>query len=207
MDFEKRRLRVVGVGGTLREGSTSLGALRRAPAAAEEAGAEIELLDLRELDLPMYRPGGSLEDYGDEVSGFVEALGGADAVIVSTAAYHGTIAGVTKNALDFVRFLGRDERPYFDEKVVGLISTAGGEQAAADANAAMVLAVHALRGVVAPLMVAIPKARQRSDAEGNITDEGYGRRLDGLDGLVVELAGKIGAEEPARRAEPVGIAV
>jgi hypothetical protein len=35
-------LKVVGVGGTLREGSTSLGALRRALAAAERTGAQPE---------------------------------------------------------------------------------------------------------------------------------------------------------------------
>ena len=35
-----RYLKVVGIGGTLREGSTSLGALRRALGASEEAGAE-----------------------------------------------------------------------------------------------------------------------------------------------------------------------
>ena len=46
-----------------------------------------------------------------------------------------------------MQFLGRDEPAYLDGKVVGLISTAGGEQAAANANAAMVHAVHALRGI------------------------------------------------------------
>jgi len=206
MDFGDRRLRVVGIGGTLREGSASLGALRRALGAAEEAGAETELLDLRELGLPMYEPGKPLEDYGDNVRGFVEAVREADALLLSTAAYHGTLAGVTKNALDFAQFLGGDERPYFDGKVVGLISTAGGDQAATNASGALVHTVHALRGVVSPLMVTIPKTRQRSDEEGNITDDGYGKRLDRLGGLVVELAGKIGAEEPSRRAEPVGIA-
>ena len=205
MNFRDGRLKVVGIGGTLREGSTSLGALRRALGAAEEAGAETELLDLRELRLPMYEPGRPLEDYGDNVRGFVEALREADALLLSTAAYHGTLAGVTKNALDFAQFLGRDERPYFDGKVVGLISTAGGDQAATNANGAMVHTVHALRGVVAPLMVAVPKAWQRSDDDGNITDEGYAKRLDGLGRLVVELAAKVG--EPSRRAEPVGIAV
>ena len=200
-------MRVVGIGGTLREGSTSLGALRRALGAAEEAGAETELLDLRELELPMYEPGRLLEDYGDNVRGFVEAVREADALLVSTAAYHGTLAGVTKNALDFAQFLGRDERPYFDGKVVGLISTAGGDQAATNANGAMVHTVYALRGVVAPMMVAIPKTWQRSDEEGNIIDDGYGERLDSLGRLVVDLAEKIGAGEPSRRAEPVGIAV
>jgi multimeric flavodoxin WrbA len=49
MNSENECLRVVGTGGTLREGSTSLGALRRALSAADEAGAEVELLDLRQL--------------------------------------------------------------------------------------------------------------------------------------------------------------
>jgi hypothetical protein len=41
MIFRDGRLRVVGIGGTLREGSTSLGALRRALAAAEDVGVAL----------------------------------------------------------------------------------------------------------------------------------------------------------------------
>jgi len=195
MAFRERRLRVVGVGGTLREGSASLGALRRALAAAGEAGAETELLDLRELDLPMYEPGRALEEYGPGVGRLVEELRGADAVLISTAAYHGTLAGVTKNALDFAQFLSGGDHPYFDGKVVGLISTAGGEQAGANATGALVHVVHSLRGVVAPLMVQISKAWQRADRSGDITDELYGRRLDGLGELVVDLAGGLAARD------------
>jgi FMN reductase len=197
-------LKVVGIGGTLREGSTSLGALRRALAASAEAGAEVELLDLDELRLPMYEPRKPLQEYGDNVRRLIRAIQEADALLLSTAAYHGTLAGVTKNALDYVQFLGRNEHPYLAGKVVGLISTAGGEQAATNASAAMVHAVHALRGIVAPLMVGIAKAWQYSDDNGDITDDSYGRRLDGLGGLVVELAGKMRTQEPSRRAEPVG---
>lgn len=190
-------LRVVGIGGTLRENSTSLGALKRALAGAEEAGAEVKLLDLRELRLPMYEPGPALDEYGSEVRRFVEEVRDADALIVSTGAYHGTLAGVTKNALDFIQFLSRDERPYLDGRVVGLISTAGGEQAAANANAAMIHAVHALRGIVAPLMVTIPKSWQRSEG-GEITDEAYNARLNQLGALVVDFAGKLQPHDEAR---------
>ena len=205
MAFRERRLRVAGVGGTLREGSASLGALRRSLAAAEEAGAETELLDLRELDLPMYEPGRALEAYGPGVERLVEALRGADAVLISTAAYHGTLAGVTKNALDFAQFLSGGKHPYFEGKVVGLISTAGGEQAGANATGALVHVVHSLRGVVAPLMVPISKAWQRADGSGDITDELYGRRLDNLGELVVDLAGRLAErDEEARLAGAAG---
>lgn len=204
MAFGERRKKVVGVGGTLREGSASLGALRRALAAAGEAGAETELLDLRELDLPMYEPGRALREYGPGVGRLVEELRGADAVLISTGAYHGTLAGVTKNALDFAQFLSGGDHPYFDGKVVGLISTAGGEQAGANATGAMVHVVHALRGVVAPLMVSISKAWQRTDDSGNVTDELYGRRLDSLGELVVDLAARLAARE--ERTELAGVA-
>ena len=204
MTFGERRIKVVGVGGTLREGSTSLGALRRALAAAGEGGADTELLDLRELDLPMYEPGRALEEYGPGVGLLVDELRGADAVLISTAAYHGTLAGVTKNALDFAQFLSGGDHPYFDGKVVGLISTAGGEQAGANATGAMVDVVHALRGVVAPLVVSISKAWQRVDGSGNVTDESYGRRLDSLGELVVDLAGGLAARD--ERAELAGVA-
>ncbi len=204
MSFRERRLKVVGVGGTLREGSASLGALRRALAAAGEVGAETELLDLRELDLPMYEPGRALDEYGPGVGRLVEGLRGADALLISTAAYHGTLAGVTKNALDFAQFLSGGDHPYFDGKVVGLISTAGGEQAGANATGALVHVVHSLRGVVAPLMVPISKAWQRADRSGDITDELYGRRLDSLGELVVDLAGRLAARD--ERVDLAGVA-
>ena len=209
MVFEKRCSRVVGIGGTLRRSSSSLGALRRALSAAEEAGAEVELFDLRELGLPMYEPGRALDDYGPEVRQFIEALREADALILSTAAYHGTLAGVTKNALDFTQFLARDERPYLAGRVVGLISTSGGERAAANTTDAMVHVVHALRGVVAPQVVTIGGTRQRTDYEGNITDESSGRRLDKLGRLVVEMAEGLAPDRGSgnRRGEAVGVAV
>ena len=192
--MNNRRLRIVGIGGTLREGSPSLGALRRALTAAKEAGADTELLDLRELNFPMYEPGRGLQESGSEVEQFVEALRGVDAVLLSTAAYHGTLAGVTKNALDFAQFMASDEEPYLQDKVVGLLVTAGGDLAGTIAAGAMVHAVHPLRGTVAPLTVAVPQAWKRANGDGDITDEGYGERLDKLGHLVVEMAARLRPE-------------
>ena len=187
-----RKLHIVGIGGTLREGSTSLLALEEALRAAEEAGATTELLDLRELNLPLYEPGKPLEEYGENVKELVEAMRHADALLWSTAAYHGTLAGVTKNALDFAQFLSRDERPYLQDRIVGLISTAGGGMAAVNAIGAMVNVVHALRGVAAPLSVPLTQSWTAFDEEGNIRNEGVAGRLESLGRLVVEMAARLG---------------
>ena len=190
---------VIGIGGTLRDGSTGLRALERALAAAERAGATTELLDLRELGLPMYEPGKPLEEFGESAERLVEAMRDADAMLWGTAAYHGTLAGVTKNALDFAQFTSRDEKPYLQDKVVGLVATAGGSVAAVNAINAMVNVVHALRGVAAPLSVPVTQSWNVFDDEGNIDDEGVDERLESLGRLVVEMAAKLGDKETAGR--------
>lgn len=139
---------IVGLGGTLNERSTSLFALTTALNAATRTGARTELLDLRSLELPMYVPGKPLEAYGENVGKLVTTLKGADGLLISTAAYQGTLAGVTKNALDFLEFLRPDG--YLGGKPVGLIATSGGDMDAANAANALVHAVHALRGTVVP---------------------------------------------------------
>jgi FMN reductase len=189
-----KRPHVVGIGGTLREGSTGLRALEEALVAAEETGATTELLDLRELGLPMYEPGKSLEEYGEGVERLVEAMRSADATLWSTAAYHGTLAGVTKNALDFAQFMGQDEKPYLQDKIIGLIATAGGGMGAVNAINAMVNVVHALRGVAVPLSVPVTQSWKAFDEEGNVRDEGVASRLESLGRLVVETATKLRAE-------------
>ena len=198
MNSIEKKPHVVGIGGTLRDGSTGLRALEKALGAAEEAGATTELLDLRELDLPMYEPGKTLEEYGASVEKLVEAMRGADAMLWSTAAYHGTLAGVTKNALDFAQFMARDEKPYLQDKVVGLIATAGGDVAAVNSINAMINVVHALRGVAAPLSVPVTRSWKVFDDEGNV-DEGTAGRLESLGRLVVKMAAKLGAGETAGR--------
>jgi FMN reductase len=202
MTTTDKKLHVVGIGGTLREGSRGLLALEEALRVAEEAGATTELLDLRELDLPMYEPGKPLEEYGEKVRELVEAMRGANALLWSTAAYHGTLAGLTKNALDFAQFLARDERPYLQDKVVGLIATASGGMGAVNAINAMVSIIHALRGVAAPLSVPVTQSWKTFDEEGNIRDEGVARRLESLGRIVVEMAAKLGsgARETEERA-------
>ena len=169
--------------------------------AAEEAGATTELLDLRELDLPMYEPGKPLEEYGEDVRELVEAMRSADALLWSTAAYHGTLAGVTKNALDFAQIMARDEKPYLQNKVVVLIATISGGMGAVNAINAMVSIIHALRGVAAPLSVSVTQSWKAFDEKENIRDEEVAGRLESLGRLVVEMAARLGsgAREPEER--------
>jgi len=71
--------------------STSRAALVIALEGASEAGAETTLLDLRELDLPMYNP--EDDEPTDGATRLIEACYGADGMLWSSPMYQGTISG------------------------------------------------------------------------------------------------------------------
>ena len=186
---------VVGIGGTLRDGSRSLAALKHALSAAEAAGARTKLLALNKMDLPLFRPGLRLDDYPSDVQKVVNAAAESDGLLWSTAGYHGTLAGVTKNALDYLEFLSRQS--YLDGRPVGLISVAGGDMAAVNAIDAMVHTVHALRGNALSLKVPIGGSRSAFSPDGEIVNDKARRRLEMLGELVAEEAGTWAQENRA----------
>ncbi|ATW88453.1 NAD(P)H-dependent FMN reductase [Halohasta litchfieldiae] len=108
---------VVAICGSLRETSYTRLALEQALNAASEAGAETELIDLREWDLPLFDP--DHRNQGDARK-LKQAVGNADAVLMGTPVYHGMVSSALKSAFDY---LGKNE---FEGTTVGLLATAGG---------------------------------------------------------------------------------
>lgn len=184
-------IRIVGIGGTYRENSTSLWALQHALEVARGEGATTQLLDIRRVDLPMYQPDYELDDYEQNVKDYVRVMQHADGFLISTAAYHGSLAGVTKNALDFMEYLADAPRPYLHNKPVGLIATASGEMADVHSISAMINVVHSLRGIALPLSVPIHGAKHVFNQEGKVTNEKIAARLTQLGKMVVETAERL----------------
>jgi FMN reductase len=119
---------------------------------AAEAGATIELLDIKELSLPMYDPANKKPSVS--VIRMCEGIYQADGLIWSSPMYNGTISGSFKNALDWLILR---HPPYLTDKVVGLISTAGGVQGLQAVNT-MEFVVRALRGWAVPLVIPTAQA-------------------------------------------------
>jgi len=141
---------IVGVGGTVRPGSTSETALMKALEAAASAGARTEAFGGAFLaSLPIYNPHDEVPHA--ERDRFIDAVRRADGIIITSPGYHGSISGLVKNALDSLEPLSADPRPYFHGRAVGCIVAASGAQAGGSTLAALRSIVHALRGWPTPL--------------------------------------------------------
>jgi NAD(P)H-dependent FMN reductase len=106
---QKDRINVLGVTGSLRQDSYSTLGLKIVLEEAIKYGSESYLLDLRELNLPLYNPGGlptSNESSSNSTSKnalerTATALKWADALILASPDYHGSMSGTLKNFLDY----------------------------------------------------------------------------------------------------------
>jgi FMN reductase len=144
---------IVAIGGTTRAESTTGKLLAAALAMAEERGARTTLLTGQAISFPHYEHG-SAEGH-PEIEAYLDALRSADAVIVGSPGYHGTLSGLVKTALDYVEHLSKDDRAYFDGRPVGLIATAAGWQAAVSTLQALRTITHSLRGWPTPMGLAV----------------------------------------------------
>jgi FMN reductase len=175
--------KIVGLGGSLSARSASLAALKVALDGAAEMGAETVLFDVRAMDLPMFRRG------VDPPSAAVELCAAtfeARGMIWSSPLYHGTVSGAFKNALDWLELLSDRDPPFLTDKVIGLISAAGGVQALQAVNT-MEFVVRALRGMAVPLVAPVARAKGAFDESGHVVDEHIERQLRALGQEVAQL--------------------
>jgi FMN reductase len=156
-------------------------------AGAEDAGAETELLDLRELDLPLFNP---VVEPTTTTMRMIESLESADGLLWSSPLYQGSISGSFKNALDWLHLASGTV--FLTDKVIGLISVAGGTQGLQAINT-MEFCVRALRGWAVPLVVSVPA--------GQVHDESVERQLKALGSEVVRVAGHFRVTESPDHAE------
>ena len=142
-----------------------------------EIGAETVVWDHGAKPLPLVGAEGCWDD--EHVKGFQEMAVSADAFVLSSPEYHGTMSGVMKNSLDWLY------SKHTSGKVFGLICTLGGQPSNNTLNH-MRIAARWIHGWVIPEQVAIPNIKEAFDDDGSLVNEDLEQRVKAMASSIVE---------------------
>lgn len=162
--------------------------LRAMAVGVQEAGAALDWLDLRELELPFF-DGRSLPDYhAPDLFRVEEAIRRADVVILSVPAYWNGPSGVVKNLLDVLGGAAYDmneaqiQNTCMENRLVGLLVVGSDESSAHHAHAAMRVQLASMGAWVPPRVMVIGNPRHQRNIDRLLADlKAYGTYLARLE--------------------------
>ena len=162
-------LNVIGICGSLRQGSYSRMALSIALQGSAERGASTRILDLADYDLVF--ADGRDTPYPEGVQRLKEHVKAADGIIIATPEYHSGMSGVLKNAIDLMGF------DQFGGKMIGLVGVSGGAMGAVNALNSLRAVGRSLHAWVIPHQVSVPEAWKLFNQQGQLEDQELQERL------------------------------
>ena len=189
--------KIIAFAGSLRAGSLNKKLLVVAADAARAAGAEVTVVDLRELALPLYDQ--DIEDASGLPEGakkFKALLRASDGFLIASPEYNSSITAALKNAIDWASRAEADDEPplaAFRGKTAALIAASPG----ALGGLRGLVTVRSILGnigvIVLPDQVCIGAAHEAFDEAGKLKDERKTKQVaalaKGLVGVLAKLRG------------------
>lgn len=165
--------RILAFAGSTRKDSFNKKLLRIAVQGAQAAGAEVTVVDLRDLPLPLYD--GDLEaEQGlpENAKKLKDLMKGNDGFLIAAPEYNSSISGVLKNAIDWASRAEPNEAPLacFSEKAAALLSASPGALAGLRGLSALHSILHNIGVHVLPVQLGIPRAHEAFDSDGSLKD-------------------------------------
>lgn len=161
--------RILAFSGSSRAGSLNLRLLQAAVAACQAKGAEVTVLTLKDLALPLYD--GDLED-AHGVPEAARRLGRLiqehEALLIATPEYNATFPPVLANAITWATRVGHNP---FSGKVAALLGASPGAFGAVRSVAALRSVLTHLGVIVLPSQCLLPSADTAFDTAGTLTHE------------------------------------
>jgi FMN reductase len=179
--------KIVGIGGTARQNSTSERAVVEALRTCTALGAETTLFNGEFVSrLPLYVPDRTVRTQDEQ--DFIAAVRSCHGIIVGTPGYHGSLSGPIKNILDLLEDTAKDQLPYLDGRAFGCVVTAYGWQACGTTLVSLRLIAHALRAWPTQFGAALNASTPLFEIDGTCIDDKVSRQLAVVATQVVDFA-------------------
>jgi NAD(P)H-dependent FMN reductase len=188
--------KILAFAGSTREGSFNKKLVRIAVDALRAAGAEVTLLDLRDLALPMYDGDCEIElklpEGGRRLKDLLIAHHG---FIISSPEYNSSISGVLKNAIDWASRpeAGRPPLECFTDKTAAIIATSTGLLGGLRGLLTLRLILGNIGTYVIPKQLAVPKANEAFDDQGKLKDPKQQGTIEAIAKTLVQFTIKFNA--------------
>ena len=173
--------KIVAFAGSLRAGSFNKKLVAIAAEAARGAGADVTVVDLRELALPLFDQ--DIEDTTGLPEGakrFKALLRESDGFFISAPEYNSSITAALKNAIDWASRSEADDEPSlvaFRGKVAALCSASPGALGGLRGLITVRMILGNIGVLVLPEQVCISKAHEAFDDSGKLKDERKARQV------------------------------
>ncbi|MBV8564499.1 MAG: NAD(P)H-dependent oxidoreductase [Methylobacteriaceae bacterium] len=170
--------RLIGLSGSLRQGSFN-SALLRAAAGVLPEDTELAIATIH--GIPLYDGDMEAEGIPEPVEALKEAIIAADGLLLATPEYNNSIPGVLKNAIDWLSRPSADIKRVFAGKPVALMGASPGPFGTVLSQNAW-LAVFRTLGVEfwSEGRLVIPRAQGEFDEDGNLSNEALREKLRGF---------------------------
>jgi NAD(P)H-dependent FMN reductase len=189
--------KILAFAGSTRSGSFNKKLIKLGAEAARAAGAEVTLIDLRDLPMPLYD--GDLEDKDGLPPNavalkklFMEHRG----LLLSCPEYNSSISGVLKNTIDWLSRQdpkNPNEKPLacFSGKIVSLLSASPGALGGLRGLVTVRSILGNIQVIVLPEQLAVSKAHEAFDENGRLKDAKQQAVVERIAKTLVETVKKL----------------
>jgi NAD(P)H-dependent FMN reductase len=161
--------KILAFSGSLRAGSLNKKVVRVAAEGARKAGAEVTVIDLKNLPMPIYDDDEIKEKgFDTNASQFQQILLAHDGLLISTPEYNASLPGALKNAIDWASRANGEVKlgAAFKGKVAGIMSASPGSFGGIRCLSHLRAVLSILGVIVLPDEFAISAAHEAFDENG-----------------------------------------
>ncbi|MXZ74225.1 MAG: NAD(P)H-dependent oxidoreductase [Gemmatimonadetes bacterium] len=186
--------RILAFAGSARTGSFNRKLVGIAARGAEEAGAEVDLVDLRDFPMPLYD--GDLEERDglpENAVRFKALMMASQGLLIAAPEYNSSITPLLKNTIDWASrpAPGEERLAVFQNKTAALMSASPGSLGGLRGLVHVRSILSNIHVMVLPDQVALPGAHGAFTDDGRLKDERRQAAVEGLGRNLAETLGRL----------------
>lgn len=184
--------RIVAFAGSCRSASLNRKLLAAAVAMAQEAGAEVDVIELAELPMPIFDEDLEAQGTPENVTAFKERLKAADGILIASPEYNSSYPALVKNVIDWATrpAAGEAMLAAFSGKACGLLAASPGALGGIRMLPQLRLLLSNISVLVVPAQFGLGRAHEAFEEDGSLKDERSRTMLQQVVTQTVELAGR-----------------